>query len=508
MVDLDAYLADVDPRLLDSREGRIALTEMDPLLFGLLYFPHHLRGEETNGVITLSEFHAELVEHAKRWALPSDRPREDREAYVAPRNAGKTTWFFLILPTWAAAHGHQKFIAAFSDSATQAETHLATFRHELDTNALLRQDFPALCKPARKARGPAESDNVSMYIAHSRFVFAARGMDTKSLGLKVGDQRPTLIVLDDVEPGEENYSPALKEKRLGALTDSVLPLNEWARVVLVGTVTMSDSIVHDLVRSTMTPENAPPWVDDQKFRCHYYPALIVDDDTGERRSIWPEKWPLAYLESIEHTRDFKKNFQNDPMGRDGEYWVDTDFTYGSLPAVGSELLSIDPAVTSKSTSDETALAVIGCQRERRDGQRIEPKQCVVEYAEARRVQVGTPLRDWVIAVLTEFLNIRGVLIETNQGGDAWREILHDIGVPIETVHNHVPKEVRAARLLARYQTGRVKHARRFPKAEGQMVGFPKAAYDDLVDAIGNGVAKYLGQPKATEPGTARTLDYA
>ena len=53
----------------------------------------------------------------------------------------------------------------------------------------------------------------------------------------------------------------------------------------------------------------------------------------------------------------------------------------------------------------------------------------------------------------------------------------------------------------------VLHARRFPKAEGQMVGFPKAAYDDLVDAIGNGVAKYLGQPKSTPLGDAKTMSY-
>lgn len=515
MVDIGAYLADVDPRLLDSREGRIALTALNPLLFGLLYFPHHLRSDETDDQITLSEFHVDLVEHAKHWAIPPSKPREARDAYVASRNSGKTTWGFLILPAWAAAHGHVKFCAAFSDSATQAETHLATFRHELDTNALLRQDFPELCRPARKARGPAESDNVSMYIAASRFVFAARGMDTKSLGLKVGDQRPGLIVLDDVEPGEENYSPAMKEKRLGALTDSVLPLNEWARVVLIGTVTMPDSIVHDLVRSVTgaTSTVVEPWVSDQNFRCHYYPALIVDEQTGKRRSIWPEKWPLSYLESIEHTRDFKKNFQNDPLGRDGAYWTDTDFTYGTLPHVGSQLLSIDPAVTSKSSSDDTALAVIGCQREVVqviDGRRtvVSPKQCVVLYAEARRVQVGSPLREWVIAVLSEHPYIRGVLIEDNQGKDAWFEILHDLGVPIETVHNHVPKEVRAARLLARYQTGRVKHAKRFPKAEGQMVGFPKSPYDDLVDAIGNGVAKYLGQPKVGETGPGRTLDYA
>lgn len=480
------------------------------MMFALLYLPHHLKlATDGVGSITFGEFHLDALERAKRWVFLDEVPREHRDAFVAPRNAGKSTIFFTILPLWAAAHRHRKFIAAFSATARQAEQHLQTFRRELETNALLAQDFPDLCRPARKARGTAEADNTTMYIAKSGFVFAAHGVDTTSLGMKVGTQRPDLLVLDDIEPGEENYSPDIKEKRLGALVDSILPLNEFARVVLVGTVTMSDSIVHDLVRSTVTPENAPPWVDDQRFQCHYYPALIVDDQTGERRSIWPEKWPLAYLESIEHTRDFKKNFMNDPMGRDGEYWVDTDFTYGTLPAVGSELLSIDPAVTSKSTSDETALAVIGCQRERLDGQRvIEPKRCVVEYAEARRVQVGTPLRDWVIAVLTEFPYVRGVLIETNQGGDAWREILHDIGVPIETVHNHVPKEVRAARLLARYQTGRVKHARRFPKAEGQMVGFPKAAYDDLVDAIGNGVAKYLGQPKATEPGTPRTLDYA
>jgi phage terminase large subunit-like protein len=282
--------------------------------------------------------------------------------------------------------------------------------------------------------------------------------------------------------------------------------------VLIGTVTMPDSIVHDLVRSVTGPTSTvvEPWVSDQNFRCHYYPALIVDEQTGERRSIWPQKWPLSYLESIEHTRDFKKNFQNDPLGRDGAYWTDTDFTYGTLPNVGSQLLSIDPAVTAKSTSDDTALAVIGCQREIRDreGRVLTPKQCAVLYAEARRVQVGAPLREWVIAVLTEFPHIRGVLIETNQGGDAWREILHDLGVPIEVVHNHVPKEVRAARLLARYQTNRVRHARRFPKAEGQMVGFPKSPYDDLVDAIGNGVAKYLGQPKVGETGPPCTLDYA
>lgn len=511
MFDLNARLAGIDPRLLDTAEGRRALTELDPLLFGLLYFPHHLRGPD--GVIHLSDMHVEWCERAKRWAVHDYQPRAHRSAEVAPRASGKSTWHFLILPAWAAAHGHRKFVAAFSDTATQAETHLLTFRHELESNALLRNDFPDLCRPARKLRGTAESDNVAMYISASRFVFAARGVDTKSLGLKVGDQRPDLITLDDVEPGEENYSPALKEKRLGALVDSILPLNEFAVVVLVGTVTMPDSIVHDLVRSVTQPGFHEQWVADQNFACHYYPALWTDEDTGEQRSIWPAKWPLDYLRSIAHTRDFLKNFQNDPRGRDGEYFTAEDITYGRLDAATACLLSIDPAVTSTAKSDFTACAVVASQPAQHGieaGRRIErvSKRCEIRYAQARRVQVGEPLRAWVLAILAENPDIRGVLVETNQGGDAWKAILHDLPVRIDTVHNRIPKEVRAARLAIRYQRREVIHTQPHPQAEVQLIGFPKSPHDDLVDAIGNGVAVFLGQPKVDRgPQQQRQVSY-
>lgn len=499
MFDFQRYLAGIDERLIGCPEGRRALTRLDPLLFALIYLPHHLRGDETEQQITLSEFHLDIIEHAKRWVVPETAPRQHRDCYVAPRNSGKSTWFFTILLLWAAAHRHRKFIAAFSDSATQAEMHLQTFRRETETNPVLRCDFPDLCAPARRPRGSAESDNGSMYIAKSGFVFAARGADSRTLGMKVGTRRPDLLVLDDIEPPEENYSPAIKEKRLGAILDSILPLNESARVVIVGTVTMPDSIIHDLVRS-VTLGDVPEWVRTQNIRTHYYPALIVDDETGEERSIWPRKWSLAFLQSIRRTREFLKNFMNDPLGREGAYFRAEDFTYGSLPAMNACLLSIDPAVTSKAKSDFTACAVIGAQpaaHESVDGRMVEvrPKKCVVRYAQARRIQIGEPLRQWVLSILDEFPEIAGILIEVNQGGNTWSSVLHDMPVRIDTVHNTLPKEVRAARLATRYQTRRVIHAQQLPQAEGQMVGFPKAPNDDLVDAIGNGVAVFLGQPK-------------
>lgn len=513
MFDFQRYLTGVDERLLACAEGRRVLTRLDPMLFALLYLPHHLRGDETGGEITFSEFHLDIVEQARHWVIPETGPRQHRDCYVAPRNCGKSTWFFTILPLWAAAHGHRKFIAAFSDSATQAEMHLQTFRRETENNKVLRSDFPELCVPARRLRGSAESDNTSMFIAKSGFVFAARGADSRTLGMKVGTRRPDLLILDDIEPPEENYSPLMKDKRLGAIQDSILPLNESARVVIVGTVTMPDSIIHDMVRSVTLPADAPEWIRSQNVRTHYYPALITDEDSGEERSIWPAKWSLAFLQSIRRTREFLKNFQNDPMGRDGEYWRSDDFRFGDLPAQNACLLSIDPAVTSTARSDFTALAVVGSQAAQLGilgGRRVEvePKRCVVRYAQARRVQVGEPLRQWVLAVLAEFPDIRGVLVETNQGGDAWRAILHDLPVRIDTVHNHIPKEVRAAHLATRYQTGRVLHTEVYPQLQAQMIGFPKAPHDDLVDAVGNGVAVFLGKPRALEaPQTINEVSY-
>lgn len=470
----------------------------NPKMFARYYLAHHVTG--LDGTVTFSEFHDDVYGQALTWIGPDTQPAEHRDAYVAPRGAAKSTMFFLILPMWAACFGHRRFVAAFADSATQAELHLATFKRELDTNARLREDFPELCTPAKRPSGATESDNRGLLITSSGFVFGARGIDASSLGMKVGQRRPDMLVLDDIEPGEETYSAYQADKRLGAILDSVLPLNVFARVVLVGTVTMPGSIVHQLVKSVSTTEEQPDWIKDENFKTHYYPAILTDD-AGEERSLWPAKWPLEYLLSIRHTRSFKKNMQNDPAGRDGDYWNAEDFVYGEVPGLTHQLLSIDPAVTAKKRSDFTALSVIGYS--------ASEKRCVVRFARAVRIQPGEPLRQLVLRILEQFPDIRGLLIETNQGGDAWRAILHGLPVPIKTVHQSEPKEVRAARLLNFYQRKRgglplVMHEQRLPAAEEQMVGFPKAPNDDLVDCIGSGVDVWLR--KAGPRSSARSFD--
>lgn len=242
---INDYLRRYPREVLSRPEGRIALTKNDPLLFAILYLPHHLT--TNSGSQTLSQFHIELIEWAKTWNKPVSKPAESRDCFIAPRSAGKSTWLFLLLPMWAAAHKHIKFVAAFSDSASQAEDHLQSFKDELDSNERLTRDFPDLCRPLMGSQ-------VKRYVAQSSsqirqangFTFMAKGIDAKSLGMKVGNTRPDLLLFDDIEPPESTYSSIEADRRLSTVLNAAFPLNVYARVAIVGTTTMPGSIIDQL----------------------------------------------------------------------------------------------------------------------------------------------------------------------------------------------------------------------------------------------------------------------
>jgi len=469
-MDWTAYLPR-DTRALAYPEGRRRFTLESPMRFALVYLRHHMTSPE--GRISLSEAHVEWSNMARELMYPM-RLREWRHALAAPRECAKSTWWFLFIPLWAAAHGHRQFIAAFADSATQAETHLLTFKQELDNNPLLRKDFPDLCTAARRGRGTSQADNRGLYIAESGFVFAAKGVDSKTLGLKIGQRRPDMLVLDDVESDEKSYSLAKAGARLGTLCDAILPLNERAAVVLTGTVTMAGSLVHQVVQTANGGE-PPEWITDQKIRCHHYAPILPNDD-GTERSIWPEKWPLEYLKSIQGTVSYAKNFANMPRARGGRYWSDNSFTYGRLPQTNIRLLSIDPHVSRSTNSDFTGITIVGYSTPHDSFEVI--------YSTETKVR-GSQLRTLVLRLIAEH-SVTAVLIETNQGGDLWTDAgntLSHLPCKTLTVHQHESKEVRAARALEEYEMGRVVHRARFEKLELQMTAFPKVVHDDMVDSL-------------------------
>jgi hypothetical protein len=484
----DGYLTDVDPAtwdwgsyLLAAGEDMLAvpecrrlLTAYDPLLFALIYLRHHLASKETRGEISISDFHVAVCQHARTWCRTDIGPNESRTAWVAPRGSGKSTWFFLILPLWALAHLHRDFIAAFADAGNQAEQHLMSFKHEIDTNELLRADFPQLTTPAKRPKGQSVADRQDLYIAASGAAFLAKGIDSSALGAKIENRRPDVLLFDDVEPDESNYSPYQKEQRLSTVRDAVLPMNLNAVVELVGTTQMQGAIIDDVVRQVVDKDadDLPDWPREENIVVKYFHAIVTKPD-GTERSLWPQRWSLAFLQSIRNTASFLKNFANRPATING-WWRGELFQYQARTHYDRIVLFVDGAVTAKGASDQTGLAIVGLS--------LAEKRLFVREAIGIKL-TGEPRRQRILDLIAAY-DVDYVMVEANQGGDLWYSDLHDLPVRVQTFTQHEPKPVRIKRLLGLYERagGVIYHEKQLPQLETQQRNYPKILHEDVLDA--------------------------
>lgn len=370
----------------------------------------------------------------------------------------------------------------------------------MDTNELLKSDYPALCRPKKSSyTGRPLAQSANRIWQDNDFVFDANGIDTNSLGKKAGTQRPDLIILDDIEKGEKNYSEYQATRQRDTVFDDIAPMNMKARMVFVGTTTMPNSVM-DQFRKYAEGDRSPElkWIEEQKVTVHYWPAILSDDETGAERSIWPAKWDIDWLQSQRHTRTFAKNFMNKPMATDGQFWQEADVEEKEPEAYGNTILSLDPAVTKNKVSDYSGLAVLS------RGEDAEGKTAIyVRHAEQFK---GTPeqLRARV-EYLVEVFDVGLLYVETNQGGDLWKSVFKGIECKYRSIHQKISKEIRAGKALDFYQKHKVFHTTRFPQLLEQMYAFPKVKHDDVLDAVVSGVLYFLDN-KAT-PIRARQLNY-
>lgn len=457
---------------------RRELTRTSPTRFALIYLSPYLRQQET-GVLSFAAFHLDMAREARSW-MPDARgvPHPRRDIWVAPRRTAKSVWGYLILPLWALAHGHRRFFLSFSATAAQAATQLGHLRRQLDENKLLLYDFSELAigtwRGARNAR---------QAVTMSGATLAAAGMGENTLGTRSNGLRPDLITGDDLEPVEADYPPGLQAKQLSRLVQGILPMGARSTVVQIyGTVTKFDSLIHQAVQHALQEKSAP-WIVENGFTCHYYDAIVTDEN-GVRRSMWPEWKSLTELEAEEGTRTYALNMRNNPTSEDVQltkYWSDALFKYRPSWKTGERVLSIDVAVTRKSTSDYTALAVVGtdetCER------------FVVEHTEAGRIS-GHQIRERIWKWAERYprtLNL--VILESNQGGEVWADILSPMPVGVRLMLYSATKNKRARTMvmLDEYEKGSVWHHRPLPEFERQLKEWPNGKHDDLIDAASAGL---------------------
>lgn len=476
------------PSVLTSPNFRRQVTKGSLLRFMIVYLDHHLQLQGvTPPVVTFNGMHLAFCRAARRWIQPVGW----REAWIGPRGVGKSTYCFLGGPLWALSHGHRSYFMAFSHTGKMAEKQLATLRMELETNELLLQDYPELAP--RRVRG---ASNTNRTVVANGGTIAAAGLKENTLGSKSGANRPDLITLDDIEPLEDVLSDTERSHIRTAITSAVIDMSaDHAAIGLFGTTTSYGSVIHEVAEHGRGRRHVD-WVADSDFTVRLFPGVQIDPDTGEERSLWPERWPLTDThlgtrlrrnERGEIPRSFQLNYLLDPspFGENaGSFWKEDMFkrrTSASFGGVWEHCLFIDGAVTKKATSDRTAIVIVGRDSSRRNA--------VVEYAWAGRIS-AEQLRQRIHRLAARKPTLRTVIVEVNNGGDLWREMLdpaHDRlprGLKLDTDWASGSKQARVEQALQWYETSRVFHAKEFVELEREMVMFPSPKInDDLVDAL-------------------------
>lgn len=471
------------PHMATSREFRHEVCRANPIMFGLHYLRRHLTMKDENGhpLHALSQFHVDLAESARRWAVKDLNPAEVRDAWVWPRKSGKTSWCFLILPLWAMAYRHRKYIVVYSDTEGQAALHLATLKLELDDNDRLRRDFPDLCQPM-KSNGRAIRKTGTAYLAANGSMIEVKGMNSATLGAKFREVRPDTLLLDEIEPQESKYSADLKDKRLRDMREGIFECNDQAVVQISGTTVMHGSIIHNMI-------SGEPWVEAENITVHHVKGIGQDPITGDELSCWPQRWSLETLRDKRrrNPRNYAKNYDNAPIGEDGTYWTPEHITYDPLTQwLTDRILIVDPAAKSKKKNDETGIGKLAYSATTR--------QVVVEDVIGVRLQPDQ-LRAR-IHTTCKLHGIRIILVDVTNGGDWVLKGLQPLPAGVRIIPVDIKgrsKLDRITELHDRYlrRPAQVVHAQPIPQLESLLCSYPHVLHDDQIDVVALGAQYFI-----------------
>lgn len=149
------------------------------------------------------------------------------------------------------------------------------------------------------------------------------------------------------------------------------------------------------------------------------------------------------------------------------------------PTLGRVLVSVDPAVSAETGSDEHGIVVGGIGEDKR-GYLLDDVSCH-----------GGP-RDWAERAIATYdrYEADAIVVERNQGGDMVKHTLQSVrpGIKVIEVVATRGKHVRAEPISALYQNNQISHVGTFPELEVQMCQFTAAGYEgdgspDRADAM-------------------------
>lgn len=413
--------------------------------------------------------------------------RNGKIVFVAPRGHAKSSIIACLLPLWHIFfHKDNKVILIISKTQTHSIRLLQTIKNALEFSMSLRALFGYWGEHSALAW---KQDEV---VLKDGTLIVCKGAGQQVIGLKHGDQRPTLIILDDPEDMENTKTAERMEENLKWLLQEVLPSRDplRGRVIVIGTPQHQRCLVETL--KVMKGWVARKW------------KAIQDDGTV----LWPE-WmskdmllkEKASLESIGRVSSFYREYQCEIIGDEDQLFRDEYLRYwdGSLVLVGREafldltyrngevwekplripvnvFVGIDPASSVAQTADYSTYVPVAVDAER--------NRYILPYV--RRRVSPMALAELILEKDAEY-KPKKTRIESAGYQEMLREWLRQKRVipGLEIRENpRSPKNRRLETLQPFFYQGMVYLKRnQMSELRDELLMYPRGKHDDLLDGL-------------------------
>lgn len=501
---------------------RRKMGERSILDFAKTYFPRHT-------VHKPCSFHHEICSILQEIS----ESRNGRLAVAAPRAHAKSTVVSFFYVMWSICYNKERCILILSATAKQAQQLLSTVSIALDTNVLLREDFPEVFSSETKARVKWSQEQV---VTPNNIMVAALGVGQESRGIKHDADRPTLIILDDVDGDKNTYNVDARNKVLSWFTSFVLKAGDpkTCNFVAVGTLLQRDSLLSRLTR-------AGEFLDWEK-RIHkavikFSPRIdlwekwknilfgngeVYEDEAGYpaatkffeankqdmlegTKVLWEEVedyYALMKIREMEGSYSFDAEKQNDPTNAKECRYNPDEFTYWDREFGQSvdELLAsfkgdytiigaCDPSTGTMQTKDDPSAIVILAKHKGKlyvlDADIKMRSQEDIATAVVNYCKIRKPLNKFVVEG-----NICPKLLLKSMQDRAQQE---NVVAPFKEIISRKHKEVRIFGMEVYITTGQILFSYRHAELLEQLKYYPRGDHDDGPDALEMAVSEAVSE---------------
>lgn len=431
-------------------------------------------------------------------------------AISAPRGHSKSTSITFAYTLLTVLARERKFVLIVSDTETQSAFFLGNIKKELELNDELRYYF--------KVSGFAkttENDVIIEFEDGYQARILAKGSEQKLRGLNWNGTRPDLIVCDDMENDEIVLNKERRAKFKRWFVGALLPCRSKDGIIrIIGTILHMDSLLESYMPKKTTArfpmEEHPLWVK-SSIKEHFYSAKYrAHPSMGDFSEVlWQDYKPASWLKEEQEkyradglTDVYAQEYLNEPIDESNALFQKGDF----IPMKDEDFLkpvhyyvSMDLAVTQKTTSDWSVFVVAGMDSEGR----LQVKEVI--RARLDTLQIIDTIVDLALRYFPEFMVCeKGTIV--NSILPALKLKMHEVGmyIPLHLLASTVDKVQRSGSIRARMRAGQVKFnfsASWFDILLQEALRFPRDRYDDQVDALsilGQAINKYVVSPTREE----------